>query len=357
MLSRFWPGPVTLAALLTLALVAWMASGAIDAFREDEPEQPVPVAVGALRVETRWVEAEAYSPRLVLQGQIEPWQQVEVAAQVAATVEALPLELGTELNRGDVFAQLSVDTRREQVARYEAEVDQRERELAANERLRGTNMQTETAALRLRSELAASRAELAAARQALAHTRPAAPFAAMLDRHLVEVGDFVQPGTPLARLVAIDRLKVTAQVPQQEVAHLQPGQAVDVDLLDGRRLGGTLVFVASAAEAGTRSFRIEVEVANPERLRIAGASATLRVHLPTLLAHRLSPALLVLDRDGRLGVRVLDDDDRVADLPARLLSVDNDGARLADLPPRLRLITRGGGFVAVGERAAAIEID
>lgn len=355
MISRFKPGPVTLALLLALALIAWMVSGAVTTFRSEEPARPERAQTPPTQVEVSWMESREYAPRLVLQGQIEPWLDVELGAQIAGTVEVLPLEVGSVVRQGDVVARLSVEDRAAQVARFDAEIKLREGELAAAERLRGSGMQTETEILRLASELARARAEREAARLALAHTRLTAPFDAVLDRLHVERGDFVQAGTPVVLLVAIDRLKVTAQVPQQDVAQLEQGQDVDVDLLDGRRLRGELYFIASAAEPGTRSFRVEVEIANPQRMRIAGASATLAVHLAPVMAHRISPALLALDEDGRLGVSLADEDSRVRMVPVRLLSADNDGAWIAGLPSRARVITRGAGFVANGEFVVPVE--
>lgn len=353
---RFKPGPITFALLLAVILLAWMASGAVNTFRAEAPPRPERPPTPPIQVEVRWLDAQTYAPRLVLQGQIEPWFDVELAAQVAATVEAMPVAAGREVRTGDVVARLSVDDRATQVERFDAEIRLRTGELAAAERLRGSQMQTQTEILRLSSELAQARAARETARLALAHTRVTVSFDAVLDRLLVEPGDFVQPGAPLVRLVAIDRLKVTAQVPQQEVMHLQVGQHVDVDLLDGSRLQGELYFISSAAEPGTRSFRVEVEIRNPQRLRIAGASATLRAHLSPVMAHRISPALLALDDDGRLGVGLVDQDDRVRFAPIRLLSADNEGAWVAGLPTRARLITRGAGFVGNGESVAPVEV-
>lgn len=357
MFRRFRPGPVTIAVLLTLGLIAWLVSGAVNTFSDVEPAIPPQPTAPPMQVETRWMDAERHSPRLTLQGQIEPIQQLDYAAQITATVEELPLPAGAAVSKGQLLLRLSLDARQAQVERFEAEVRQRESELAAVERLRGSGMQTQTEQLRIRGELARARAELASARLGVTHTRPVAPFDAVLDRRMVEVGDYVQPGTPLLRLVAVDRLKVTAQVPQQEVMHLALGQDADIDLLDGRRLSGTLTFISSAAETGTRSFRIEVEVDNPERLRVAGSSATVRVHLPPVMAHRVSPALLALDEDGRLGVPLVDEREQMVVTPVRLLSVDNEGAWITGIGERVRLITRGAGFVEPGQRVVAVDID
>ena len=121
-----------------------------------------------------------------------------------------------------------------------------------------------------------------------------------------------------------------------------------------RRLSGTLTFISSAAEPGTRSFRIEVEVDNPERLRVAGSSATVRVHLPPVMAHRVSPAVLALDEDGRLGVPLVDEREQMVVAPVRLLSVDNEGAWITGIGERVRLITRRGAIELMAREDRAV---
>ncbi len=349
------PRTVMLALLLTAGLIAWMATGGILRFDEEAPPAQIPPEYAPISVQTQWLDAVEHAPRLTLQGQIEPWQQLELGARVAGTVERLPVATGETVVTGQVIAELSVENRAAQIARFEAEIRQREGELAAAQRLRSSQMQSATEILRLTTELARARADLDAARLALSHTRPQAPFDAVVDRHLVEVGDYVQPGLALVRLVAIDRLKVTGQVPQQSIVHVEVGQTVDVDLLDGRRLPGVVHFISSAADRGSRTFRVEVAVQNPERLRIAGGSATLGVHLAPVMAHRVSPALLALDRDGRLGVWMLDDEERLRFGPVRLLSADNDAVWIGGLPDRVRLVTRGAGFAEPGQRVVAVD--
>lgn len=355
MTFRAIPRTVVLALILTLVLIAWIATGGVLRFDEDTPPPAVQPEAAPIRVQAQWLDAVEYAPKLSVQGQIEPWQHLELGARVSGTVERLPAAIGESVQEGQVIAELSIEDRAVQISRFEAEVRQREGELAAAQRLRSSQMQSETGILRLTTELARARADLAAARLEFAHTRPEAPFDAVVDRHLVEIGDYVQPGTPLVRLVAVDRLKVTGQVPQQSIAPIEIGQEVDVDLLDGRRLVGSVHFIASAADPDSRSFRIEVAVPNPERLRIAGGSATLGVHLAPLMAHRVSPALLSLDQEGRLGVWRLDEEDRIRFGPVRLLSADNDVAWLAGLPDRVRLVTRGAGFADPGQQVVPVD--
>ena len=87
---------------------------------------------------------------------------------------------------------------------------------------------------------------------------------------------------------------------------------------------------------------------------MAGGSASLRILLPEQPAMFISPAYLSLNEEGRPGVKYVNDRDRVVFESVTLLSVSTDGAWVAGLPDQIRLITRGGGFVADGERVIPV---
>lgn len=346
-----------LAVLLLIALVIWMASGDIRKSRSEagEREAHADDSLPAVQYENRL--AVSFQPDVRLQGQLQPWLQLEVAARLSATVESLQVVLGQKVASGDVLLTLSADERPAALARSRARVVQLEAELAATSRLRSENLASESERLRLESELAAARAEQQQAQLAIGHLRPAAPFDGVVNQRHVDLGRFVQAGEPLIELVQIDTLKATGFIPQQQAGQVREGQPVLVETLSGHQLEGQITFVASAADPDTRSFRVEARVDNPDRLRIAGGSASLRIRLPEQQAHFLSPALLSLGDDGRPGVLVVDSDDRVKLVPVELLSIRTDGAWVRGLPSPARIITRGGGFVARGQLVRPVPAD
>jgi membrane fusion protein, multidrug efflux system len=349
MFSQFSKRPWILAVIIALALIIWLVSG--DRFvARDSVEPDAPVTTGLARVEVTWTEAQPMQRQHVVQGQIEAWRRVELRAQVSGSVRSLDQDKGSRVATDQLLLTLSAEDRPAMVARAEADVRQRDNDLTAAQRLRERNLISANELVRLESELARARADLESARLQLRNTRVTAPFSGIYDQRMVELGDFVQPGQSLLTLVDIDRLKVTAQIAQQQVAQLELGQPVRVELLDGRQLEGELHFIAAAADPGSRSFRIEVKVDNPDRLRLAGASATLHIATGETMAHRLSPALLSLDETGRHGVKWINDEQRVEFSQVQLVSVDNQGAWVSGLPERVALITLGQGFVEPGQQ-------
>lgn len=343
-----------LALLLFVVLVIWMATGDLLSSKKEAPEQEAPEERSLFRVETRWIDAAPFTPTLTLQGQLKPLQTLDLLAETSGRVAQLQVREGQEVSPGQVLLSLEADTRPAQKARLEAEVASRQAEVDAAERLRTANHLAHTEYLRLKAALLQAKADLEALELDLRHTQPRAPFAGFLEELQVEPGASVQTGQSLGRLVNIRQLKAEAQVPQQAIQRLHLGQAVTLELLDGRQLEGRLSFIAQEADRSTRSFRVQAEVDNRELKRLAGASAQMQIHLPATTAHYLSASLLSLDKAGRLGVKHVDDEQEVRFTPVTLLSSDTQGAWVSGLDPRVQVITLGGGFVQAGEKVQPV---
>ncbi len=108
------------------------------------------------------------------------------------------------------------------------------------------------------------------------------------------------------------------------------------------------------ADSGTRSYRIEVEIPNSDYRLISGMSAVLAIPTGEAAGHYLSPSLLTLHDDGRLGVMAVDAEDRAQFLPVEIIRSEVDGIWVSGLPDQVRLVTFGQGFIASGERVVPV---
>ncbi|MGC3873198.1 efflux RND transporter periplasmic adaptor subunit [Halomonas sp. GXIMD04776] len=354
---RFASLSAPLALILGIALLIWLALGDMQRFRAEPPADSGPKQSTLTRVEVRTSHARRHTPTLTLQGQLEPKRDVILRPRRTGTVAALPHSQGDRVEKDDILLQLDEEDLPEQLAQAEAALKLALSERKGGRRLEGKNLISDNEVLRLERDVAEARAELARLRQLKADARFKAPFAGVLDRLDVELGDFVQPGEDLGKLVEIERLLATARAPQRRAPGLHPGLPVTATLLSGDQLEGELSYVASSADNATRSYALEANLANPERLRIAGASATLEIALPARQAHALSPALLILDEQGHLGVKYVDDNDTVRFSSVTLLTADATQTWVTGLPETVRLVTLGGGYVDTGERVEPVSID
>ncbi len=344
---------VILALGLATVTLVWMLSGTLVGTARMPPQAPDATHAEAsqqrMRVLVTASEAAPVEREVRVQGHLEPWRRVRLRAETEGRVVQLAAEKGALVETDAVLVALAEDDRPAQLARAEADLAARQLELSASERLGSQGMQARTQIKQTQAALAAAEAEIARLQLDIERLRIRAPFAGVIETREVELGSLLQRGDELLELVDTSRLKAVGQVPQQSAGALQHGQRVIVTLLDGTQTEGHLGFISQVADAQTRSFRVEAEIPNPERRLASGVSAELRIQVGEERGHFISPAVLILDDSGRLGVRAVDADDQVHFHPIALIRTEMDGVWVSGLPPQARIITQGQGFVTEGE--------
>ncbi|HET6469460.1 MAG TPA: efflux RND transporter periplasmic adaptor subunit [Geminicoccaceae bacterium] len=345
---------------LAVALAAWVASGRLDLLSgAPEPTAGPPAAATAaphqdFTVRVRETTARPVEREVVANGRTAAARRVELRAEVMGRVVEVLAERGARVAAGDLLVRLDPRDRQARLTQAEAALRQREIEYEAGRTLGQRGFQAETEVARRLAELEQARAAVEAARLELAHTEIRAPFAGVLDQRPAEIGHFLDRGDHLATLLEIDPLVIVGDVAEIEAAGLRVGMPGAATLVTGDRVAGRVRYLSSEADAATRTFRIELEVANPDARLPAGVSAILRLPLEPVPAHEVSSALLVLDDAGRLGVQAVDETGIVRFHPASIVRAGTDAVWLAGLPERLRIITVGQGFVRAGQKVAAV---
>ena len=202
--------------------------------------------------------------------------------------------------------------------------------------------------------LESARAELTRARLDLQYMTVRAPFAGALQERVVELGDFVSRGDPIATYVDNRTLVVSADLSEFDAGFVDVGDQAEAHLATGETVQGSIRYVAPVAEEATRTFRVELEVDNSDGALRIGGTAELRIPAETVLAHRISPSLLTLDDAGSIGVKIVDDEGRVEFVVADIALSTNDGVWLTGLPETATIITVGQGYVASGTVVDAV---
>lgn len=335
---------VTLAALLLIIL--WLASGLLT---EEAPrsERPPPKPMLVLVEESI---AVPVSRRLTLQGDVRPAQVVTLRARTPGRIEQVVVEKGELVEVEALIARIAMDDRQARLRRAQANVKERQSDYEATRRMVADGMQARLNLEAAEAALEAARAELEAVKLDIDNTRVRTPLAGILDTLHADTGDFVAVGEPLADVVDNNPLKAVVQVPQQNIHLLEKGMPATVFFSGQEKREGEIRYIASRADTGTRTFRVEIVLDNPDRRLPSGISARIEIPLDEEPAHRISPALIGLDDDGRLVIRAVDENQRVELHRAEIIRAEADHVWVGDLPQTLRLITVGQGFVSEGEQ-------
>ncbi len=334
------------------ALVLWMLSGQIFGAGEDPDADANANGADETLFAVR-AERSTATPReaeLSLRGRTEASRIVEVRAETAGRVVALPVAEGARVAEGDLLCQIDVRDRQQRVAQARAALTQRRMEFDAAEDLSGRGFRSETQRAGARAALEQAQADLRSAEIDLANTRIVAPFGGVLDGLGVEVGDLIQLGNTCAIIVDQDPFLVVTQVSEQEVGLLTVGTPGHANLVSGETVSGTVSFIGTRAEPNTRTFRVEIEIPNPDGFLRDGVTADIRIPVRNVNAHLISPAVLTLDTTGRLGVRVVDAGDIVAFYPVEILEDSGNGVWVTGLPEEVTIITVGQEYVVNGQQ-------
>lgn len=124
-----------------------------------------------------------------------------------------------------------------------------------------------------RSALRTSKAAEKLADLRLKRAKICAPIRGVLNDLLVETGEFVKRGDPVAEIVDIDTVKVVTLVPELDVQFLKTGDSASVSVnIKGTelRLLGRITYISSLADERTRATRIEISLVNKDRLLRSG---------------------------------------------------------------------------------------
>jgi len=332
----------------------WMVSGMYSQ-AEESPETPAEsTAPQLMKVQVMHSTAKPVQRLVSVQGQVEALRVVQLKAEVDGRVEQLPVAEGTRIDAGTPLIKLAEDYRGAQVSEAQARLKQAQSDLRASQKLRKRGLQAENKIIADQAEVESARAHLAQMRYQLAYTRIDAPFAGVLNQHTVELGDFVERGQQVAELVDDEQLIVTGQLPQHYASNVQIGQSIDIKLVTGETLTGSLQFISATANPETRSYRVEVALDNPEHKRLIGLSATLQMPVAELNGHWVPSSSLGLSTSGLLQVKTVDANDRVETRTVELIRTDKNGFWISGLPNKVKLINVGQHFVGTGEQVDPI---
>lgn len=363
---RRYRGSITGFVIAILLLAGVFAYGI---WRADQAEASKPRRSSAIPVETARVTAGPFTTGISAVGKTAGRRDVVVSTEAAGRIVKVCVESGDRVTQGTVIAEvdgelrgLAVEQAAAQSALAKANAEKAHRDEARNETLfmNGDLSSTEMEGFRVAAQAAASalriaEAGLAVARRQLVDTQVRSPIPGLVAARLVEVGETVGPGAPVANVVDLDVVKVLLSVPEAEIGRVSAGQEAKVtsDLHPGLALGGTVSSVGAKAEGDSHRYPVEVEVANPDGRLKAGmfvrttivTSVQTRIPLipiAALVTEGGGPAVYVV-KDGRARVRAV----TLAGRDAGLAGVA-DGLLEGDL-----VVTVGQQFLKDG---AAVEV-
>jgi membrane fusion protein (multidrug efflux system) len=269
-----------------------------DAARQDETAIPVEIAHPA-----RKELLATYSGTATLEAEGD----ADVIAKVQGEVQRLLVEEGDTVRAGQVLAVLDGRQLRLEVAQASAELAKLERDYRRQIELNERGLVAAGAFEGLRYDLDTLRAKHDLAELQLSYTEIRAPFAGIVARRSVRLGQTVQPNAVLFRVTDPSPLKAEVFIPERELRRLQPGQgaSVQVDAVPGKRFLARVSLVSPTIDTQTATFKATVQVTDPSGELRPGMFARVSIVFERKPQALQIPRVALVETDGERSVFVV----------------------------------------------------
>jgi multidrug efflux system membrane fusion protein len=348
---------------LVAAAAAWIVSGHLlprdsnDSHAAIRPAEQK--AEPAFRVSVLPAHVERHNPVLTLSGRTEADHKVAITARAGGVLTKLNVKRGQHVEKDEIIAVLSDEAREAQVAQAKALFAQRKAELEAKRTLIEKGSLPRLDLVNLEAQYKAAEAAVASAQAEYDRGVVRAPWAGVVTDVPAEVGGaaFSMAGKQIAELVALDPMLAVVEVSERKLAGIKVGERAKVRLITGRTVEGRVRYVSKTASPTTRTYRVEVEIANPDGKIPDGITAEVSLALEPVEAAQLPRSALTISSDGDIGVRVVDAASAVKFVPITLVEDRRSTMWVSGVDNGATVIVRGQDFVREGQVVTSVAAD
>ncbi len=357
--DRTFSGPVR--ALIALLLGTAVAVPPAQAQRAGGPPPP-PVKVAT-------AEMTVLAPNLSVPGTVVSRNDALLAAEVSGKISWIA-EIGTTIKKGQPVARIEdaiyrlqeveytgvLERERNRVAFLGREVQRLSKLAAQNIAAQNQLDQTETDLAQARNEVSVAESRLRQVQIQLSRTKIEAPFGGIVTERIVNLGEHIQVGEDVVRLVEPDNLEVVARAPLSSIRYVDVGNALPVtsELHEGE---GSVRTIVPFRDGRSHLFELRLAVPAEDGWRV-GESVRLDVPSAEPIEVLAVPRdALVLRREGTSVFRLTEDN------TAERLSVTTGlgaGGMIqitTGLQPGDRVVIRGAERLREGQKVAVMVDD
>jgi len=367
------------AKIVTVAVLVVLAVGAVHTvFTRRSNARALEAGVAeASRQYVRVTQARTSTAgeKLQLPGTLQGFVQSPIAARANGYVRRWYKDIGSRVEKGELLAEIETPEIDQQLSQAIAARDQaasslglakstverweamRKKDVVAQQELD----EKRSADVQARANLAAAEANVERLRQLEGFKRIVAPFAGVITKRNVDVGDLIDAGGGAARalfvLTQTDPLRVYVNVPQSYAQLVKPGQEVTVTQpeLVGQAFHGRVERTSGAIDTATRTMQVEIALANRDGKLLPGAYVQVALPLQGASGMRVSTNALLFRNEG-LRVAAVDAAGRVRLLPIQVGRNYGESVEvLGGISPADRLVMNPPDSLADGDQVTVAQ--
>ena len=202
-----------------------------------------------------------FEHRVEVRGAVASRKNVMISAETMGKVDVINVKEGQKVTKGQLLLQLDADILRSNIAEVKTQLDLAKTVFEKQANLWKQNIGTEIQYLQAKNNKESLERRLETLNSQLRQSNIYAPFDGVIDNIPVRVGEVIQPGIPLLRIVNQSAMYVSADVSEYFLGKFKEGQSVEVYFpAQKKRLTSKISAVGQVIKSENRTFEIEVEL-------------------------------------------------------------------------------------------------
>lgn len=220
-----------------------------------------------------------WQPQLHAIGTLRASQGVDVTPSVPGVVEEISFDSGQDVEAGALLVRLALNDSPSRLKQLEAAAELASTNYQRNLRQFREKIVSQASLDADASNLKSAQAEVAAQQALIDQKSVRAPFAGRLGIRQVDKGQYLNPGTAIVALQAIDPLFVDFLLPQQALGRIAVNQpvTVKVDAFSDQTFSGKIVAINARVDTATRNVQVRASLSNPGRKLLPGMYAAVDI--------------------------------------------------------------------------------
>ena len=208
-----------------------------------------------------------YEHFVLFQGTLETDKNILMYPEIPGLLKSVNVVEGQRVKKGDVLAVISDSGLIDQLQQLEIQRDLAKTTFKRQERLWEQKIGSEMQFLQAKTQYLSLEKSIAHMKDQVAKTTINAPFNGIVDHLMADIGSSLAPGmTPVARIINLNEMKVSAQIPEIHLNNIKKGAKVEVNIpVLNKTLTAKINAVGNFINPNNRSFRVEIELDNDTR--------------------------------------------------------------------------------------------
>ena len=350
-------------------------------------------------VETKVFTSKLIDQSIELQGQTIHNKKIDVKSETSGNIDSIEFSRGDKVSQNAEMITISLEDRNEKLLSAKKDLERLSKELILNEKnrdnllrqnverielyeieyasakqlidkglssksklslasfnLANAKADKEDIKIKFESTLANLEAQISNVKSVLKNikldidkTSIKAPFDGIISEKMVEETEFISLGTPLFTIIDLDPIKIEGYLSEFDINKVSVGTKAIIEDSNGIKKNGIISFISPSAETSTRTFEITIEADNKDLSYKSGITTKIIIKGSELKAHKIPPSILTLLDDGTVGVKAVDNEDKVTFYPTKTIKDTIDGMWVSGLPEKVNLIVSGQEYISIGD--------